>query len=332
MYQSLRVAIVIPAYCEEERIEGVVRGLPLWVDHIVVVDDGSTDRTFERTRGIGDQRLVVLRHEHNQGVGGATLTGFAKAVELGADVLLKMDGDGQMDPAGLPALIEPVRRGEADYVKANRFLHSRELMRMPRIRRLGNIGLSFMAKLASGYWNIFDPNNGYVAIHAAVVPLLDPARLSKRFFFENSLLLELGLHRAVVRDVYLPARYGDNVSHLSEARALIEFPPLLLRGLLQRVILQYFVCDFTAVSLFILVGLVASLCGFGWGVYHWVLSVRTGVPATTGTVMIAVLPLILGIQLLLQALVMDIQNEPRHPIHSTTSPHWAEGAAAQSQA
>ncbi|MGO9244181.1 MAG: glycosyltransferase family 2 protein [Verrucomicrobiia bacterium] len=317
MYQNLRIAIVIPAYREEERIEDVIRGLPSWVDHIVVVDDASPDATLDRARSVGDQRLVVLRHDHNQGVGGAALTGFAKALELGADVLVKMDGDGQMNPAGLPALIEPIRLGEADYVKGNRFLHSRELVRMPWVRRLGNIGLSFMAKMASGYWNLFDPNNGYVAIHAAVLPLLDQNRIHKRFFFENSMLLELGLNRAVVRDVYMPARYNEKVSHLSETRTLLEFPPLLLRGLVGRVVMQYFVRDFNAVSLFIVTGLAATIFGILWGGYYWWWYAHAGLPTPTGTVMIAVLPVILGLQLLLQALVMDVQNVPRESVQST---------------
>ena len=220
----------------------------------------------------------------------------------------------------MPALIEPIRQGDADYVKGNRFLHGHALTQMPWVRRLGNIGLSFMAKMASGYWSIFDPNNGYLAIHAGVVPLLDRERIHPRFFFENSMLLELGLHRAVVRDVYLPARYGDKVSHLSETKALIEFPPQLLRGFLRRVVLQYLVRDFSAVSLFALAGLMFSGFGFGWGAYHWCVSAHTGVPASTGTVMVAVLPLILGIQLLLQALVMDIQNVPRESIHGAQHP------------
>lgn len=330
--QNLRVAVVIPAYKEEQRIEEVVRDVPAWVDHIVVVDDASPDATFQRAKAVNDPRLVVLRHSQNQGVGGATMTGFAKALELGADVFVKMDGDGQMDPAGLPALLEPIKRGQADYVKGNRFLHLRELPRMPLIRRLGNIGLSFLAKLASGYWSVFDPTNGYVAIHAGVVPILDQSRVSKRFFFEHSMLLELGLQRAVVRDVYLPARYGAKVSHLSEFKSLVQFPLQLLRGLMRRVVLLYFVRDFTAVSLFLLSGTAETVFGLLWGLYHWYLSARTGIPATTGTVMIAVLPLLLGIQQLLQALVMDIQNEPRDPIHYATGPKAPRPAPAKAEA
>ena len=320
MYQNRRIAIVIPAYREEERIEDVICGLPSWVDHIVVVDDASPDHTYQRAKSVNDARVIALRQDQNQGVGAATMTGFTKGVELGADVLVKMDGDGQMDPAGLPALLEPILRGEADYVKGNRFLHHGALTQMPWIRRLGNIGLSFLAKLASGYWPIFDPTNGYVAIHASVFRLIDQNRIHKRFFFENSMLLELGLNRAVVRDVYMPARYNDKTSHLSESRTLVEFPPLLLRGLMRRVLLQYFVRDFNAVSLFLIAGIVATCFGGAWGIYHWHVSALAGKATATGTVMIAVLPLILGLQLLLQALVLDVQNVPREPIHLSSAP------------
>jgi glycosyltransferase involved in cell wall biosynthesis len=315
MYHGFKIAVVVPAYCEEAKITGALTSLPELVDHIVAIDDASTDRTYEALKSIQDPRVTVLKLPQNGGVGAATLAGFKQAIELSADILVKMDGDGQMDPARLPALLEPICRGEADYVKGNRFLHTRELVQMPLLRRLGNIGLSFMTKLASGYWAIFDPTNGYVAIHSAVAKLLDPERVHKRFFFESSILLDLGLHRAVVKDVYLPARYRDETSTLSKRRALLEFPPLLLKGFLRRLLIQYFVRDFNAVSLFVIAGVCSTSFGTLWGLYHWMLSAESGIFASTGTVMIAVLPLILGLQLLLQAIVMDVQNAPAEPIH-----------------
>ena len=160
------------------------------------------------------------------------LTGYAEAHRLGAEIVVKMDGDGQMDPAQLPALIAPIVRGEADYAKGNRYLHARQLRSMPLLRRLGNLGLSFLTKLASGYWNIFDPTNGYTAIHAALIPLLNKEDIGRRYFFESSMLLELSLLRAVVRDVYIPARYGDETSHLSILKTLRQFPPALAEGVL----------------------------------------------------------------------------------------------------
>jgi len=240
MYHDLKVAVIIPAFCEEARITETIKTLPSWVDHIVAVDDASTDGTYEALANSQEPRLIVIKLPENGGVGAATLAGFERALQLDADVLVKMDGDGQMDPAQLPGLLEPIRRGEADYVKGNRFLHTRELVKMPLLRRLGNIGLSFMTKLASGYWAVFDPTNGYVAIHSAAVSLFDSTRIHKRFFFESSILCELGLNRAVVLDVYIPARYGDKISTLSERRAFFEFPPLLLSGFLRRMLIQYF--------------------------------------------------------------------------------------------
>jgi len=189
---------------------------------------------------------------------------------------------------------------------------------MPGRRRFGNAGLSFMTKLASGYWDIFDPTNGYTAIHASLIPLLAEAPIGKRYFFESSMLLGLSLLRGVVRDVYIPARYPPGAaSQLSESRAALQFPWRLLRGFVRRIVLQYFVRDFTAVSLYLVFGIFLGLFGTIWGVWHWALAAQAGVAATTGTVMIAVLPIIVGVQLLLQALTLDIANVPSEPVHAS---------------
>ena len=209
---------------------------------------------------------------------------------------------------------EPIIRGGADYAKGNRFVHTRELARMPAPRRVGNTGLSFLVKAASGYWQVFDPTNGFTAIHARALEALDWEGIGERWFFETSMLIELGLVGAVVRDVYMPARYGAEKSSLSIGEALVSFPPRLLARTLRRIWLCHFVQDFTPLALFLLAG--ALMVGFGtmWGIAHWIESAQTGVPASTGTVMIAVLPLILGTQLLLQSLVLDMQNAPKAPL------------------
>lgn len=306
---------MIPAYQAAATIGAVLAGVPSWVRHIVVVDDCSTDGTADAVRAARDPRVRIVSHERNSGVGAAMLTGYAAATERGAEVLVKMDADDQMDPAALPALVLPIVRGEADYAKANRFLHARQLEAMPASRRFGNVMLSFLTKLASGYWPVFDPTNGFTALHVSVFTILDRDAIAKRFFFETSMLLELSRARAVVLDVYVPARYLGATSHLSRRRAAAEFPPRLLRGLFRRIVLQYFVRDFTAVSLYLVAGIALSLFGFVWGAWHWVISIQTGVAATTGTVMLAVLPLILGMQLLLQAIALDIDNVPSRPLH-----------------
>jgi glycosyltransferase involved in cell wall biosynthesis len=167
------IAVVIPAYRAERQILKVLSGIPSFVSFIVVVDDCSPDTTAELVRNHTDPRIHLVSHSANQGVGGAVLTGYNRALELGAEIIAKMDSDDQMDPAYLIPLLAPILTGQADYTKGNRFLHVNELQSMPLIRRIGNAGLSFLTKAASGYWNIFDPTNGYTAIHASIIPLLE---------------------------------------------------------------------------------------------------------------------------------------------------------------
>lgn len=310
------IFVVIPSYNAEAHLEKVVAGIVNFADQIIVVDDRSQDETLRIATDLATKnpKIKIVRHATNQGVGGAVLSGYQMAYQNGADIIVKIDSDDQMDPAYLPSLVKPILNHQADYTKGNRFLHDHELKNMPAIRRFGNMGLSFLTKMASGYWNIFDPTNGYTAISARMVPLLDLQRIDRRFFFETSMLLELGRLRAVVKDVSIPARYQDENSSLSEWKTLIEFPPKLISGFCQRILYQYFLKDFSAVSLFIITGLMGALFGLIWGIIKWVQGSLAGTPATTGTVMIAVLPLILGMQLLLQAAVLDTQNVPKDVI------------------
>lgn len=313
------IAVVIPAYRAEQQILKVLSGIPVYVSFIVVVDDCSPDNTAQVVRDIADQRVHLVSHQSNQGVGGAVLTGYDVACNLGADIIVKMDSDDQMDPAHIIPLIAPILNHRADYVKGNRFLHINELQKMPLKRRVGNGGLSFLTKVASGYWNIFDPSNGYTAIHSSVISLLETKKIHRRYFFETNMLIELGIIRAVIRDVYIPARYQNETSSLSEWKTLREFPPLLLAGFIRRSILQYFIRDFGVVSMLFLIGVLLSLFGSCFGAYQWYLSSQFDSPASTGTVMLAVLPLIIGFQLLTQALIVDIQNIPSEPIHKEIS-------------
>ena len=311
------VAVVIPAFCAERQIAAVLDGIPEFVAWIIVVNDGSPDDTSAVVEAAAgrDPRIRLLRHAVNQGVGGAMLTGYREAHRLGAKIVVKMDGDGQMDPRHLPALIAPILRGQADYTKGNRYLHARQLRSMPLLRRIGNVGLSFLTKLASGYWSLFDPTNGYTAIHASLIPLLDEQGIARRYFFESSMLLELSLLRAVVRDVHIPARYGAETSHLSEIESLCRFPTALLKGFRRRLWTQYFVRDFSIASLYLVAALVLIATGTSFGAVHWYFSLRYGTAATTGTVMLAALPVILGFQFLLQGVGLDIQDQPVQCLH-----------------
>ena len=301
-------------YRVEAYIREVIASIPDWVERIIVVDDASPDRSAEEALAAGDARVVLVRHAVNQGVGGAMLSGYARGVELGATVMVKMDGDGQMSPEFLTELVRPILQGKADYTKGNRFVLYDSLLDMPAIRRFGNLGLSFLTKIASGYWNIFDPTNGFTAIASEVFCRLHAEQIHHRYFFESSMLIELNLQRAVVADVSMPARYMREISSLSVSKTLVEFPPLLIRGLVRRVWLEYFVMDFSLGSLYLILGLLLSAWGVIWGGIKWIDSIQTGIPATTGTVMLAAMPVILGFQLLLSAVTYDMQNMPRLPV------------------
>lgn len=312
--RGARVGVVIPAYRVAGQIERVIRGLPDWIASIVVVEDESPDDTAERVTRLGDPRVTLVRHAENRGVGGAMKTGFLEALRQGLDVVVKMDGDDQMDPEALPDLVQPLLDGKADVAKANRYTSLGSLRGMPLVRVVGNGGLAFLVKMASGYWNVFDPANGYVALRGDVLARIDVPSLPDRYFFESGLLIELGIQRAVVQDVAVQARYGDEHSSLSPLRALLEFPPRLLVGLLRRVFWRYFVHDFTALSVYLLLGIPLLAGGIVFGSVEWYQLHRINTFASAGVVMMAAMPIILGAQLLLQAITLDVQNVPRNPI------------------
>lgn len=312
-----RIAVVIPAYRVANQIEKVLSGIPDFVERIIVVEDAGPDDTAARVKRVTDPRVHLIRHDHNRGVGGAMKTGFADAIDSGMDIVVKMDGDDQMDPAAMGRLLVPIVSGRADMAKGNRYHDFKSLKRMPIERIIGNAGLTFLIKMASGYWNMFDPTNGYFAIRTDVLRRINLDRLPERYFFESGFLIQLGIVGAVVADVPIPARYGQELSSLSVTRTLCEFPPRLLWGMVRRIFWRYFVYDFSAVSVFLLTGLPLLVWGVRFGIKAWIQSARSGgAPATAGTVMLAAMPVIIGFQLLLQALVVDIQNVPRVPLSS----------------
>ncbi|MFY9557487.1 MAG: glycosyltransferase family 2 protein [Blastocatellia bacterium] len=311
MYNGHRITTVIPAHDEVSHIRKVIETMPEPVDHMIVVDDCSDDNTSEVARACGDPRLIVLQTPKNLGVGGATVLGYRKAIELKSDIVVKMDGDGQMSPEYLLPLLEALIEQDYDYAKGNRFLTSESLAFMPRHRLFGNIVLTFMTKLASGYWNIFDPQNGYTAIKTEALRLLDLDSIHERFFFENDMLIHLNFFGCRVKDVSIPARYGQEKSDISLFEVGATFPLLLLRRFFYRVYQKYVLRDFSPIALFLFLGLLLFGWGVLFGVYLWFESQITGRLTPTGTIMLSLLPLILGFQLLLQAIVLDIQETPK---------------------
>jgi dolichol-phosphate mannosyltransferase len=313
---EIQNAVVIPAYRVERDIQAVLHGIPRYIKHIIVVDDASPDSTADLVAAAAkkDRRITLIRHEKNQGVGGAMVSGFRKALEVGAQVVVKLDGDGQMDPAYIPELITPLIEGKADYTKGNRFRDFPSLQQMPYIRRIGNLGLSFLTKAATGYWNIFDPTNGYFAIRAEVLAQLPLEKIDKGYFFETSMLSHLYLLDAFVMDVTIPARYRNETSNLNIHRVLIEFPIKLIRTVFRRLVLKYFIFDFSMISIYLLTGIPLLLFGLIFGITKWIQYAKLGIAAPTGTVILPTLSVILAIQILLSAIEIDLNAAPKFPM------------------
>ncbi len=281
------------------------------VQRIYIVDDKCPEESGKFVEAnCKDPRVMVLYNEINKGVGGAVKTGYLKALEEGIDIVIKMDGDGQMDPGCLPKLIKPILNGEADYTKGNRFSDLRSLKKMPKVRILGNSILSVVNKFVNGYWNIMDPTNGYTAIHRTALSMLDLERVSDRYFFESDMLFRLGIIRAVLCDIPMPAIYGTEKSGLKISKVLFSFPPKYINRFFKRIFYNYFLRDFNVGTIQFIFGILLFFGGLGFGLYHWIRSVDVQVPATPGTVMLAAFPAILGFQLLLSALQYDIRNIP----------------------
>ncbi len=310
MYRDLRVAVVVPAHNEERLIGTVIRTMPELVDQIVIVDDASPDGTSDAVRAVPDPRVELITLKENQGVGGAILTGHARALDLGADVVAIMAGDAQMDPDFLPALLDPIADGEAQFTKANRFYGPGSFKGMPRHRIFGNVVLSFLTKAASGYWNLFDPQNGYTAIHRRALERLPLDRIARRYEFENDILIQLNILRVPARDVPIPAVYGEEVSGMKLSKVAPRILRQLWRGFWHRMWWKYVLQSFSPVALMFFSGLAAIFLGLAVGVFVVVNTLGPPV-ASPGTVVLSVIPFFTGVHLLIMALFLDIQEGSR---------------------
>lgn len=313
---AARIAVVIPSYRVTRQVLPLLERIGPEVEAIYCIDDACPDGSGALIEGQSvDPRVRVLHHAVNQGVGGAVMTGYRQAAADGAEIIIKLDGDGQMDPALIPRFAAPIARGEADYTKGNRFYDLEGVQQMPKLRLVGNAALSFMAKFSTGYWDIFDPTNGYTAIAAPVVRALPLEKISKRYFFETDMLFRLNALRAVTLDIPMRAVYGDETSGLKVSRILGEFAWKHGRNVFKRVFYNYLLRDMPAATLQLIVGMGLLAFGGSFGAAHWVRSLSTGIAATTGTVMVATLCVLVGLQLVLAFLAFDIGNVPRRPIH-----------------
>lgn len=308
------IAVVIPCYQVRKHILKVLKGIDSSIDRIYVIDDACPQQTGKLvSEQCTDSRVTVVFSNKNEGVGGATIKGICAALVDSADIIVKIDGDGQMNPKMIKELIKPLINAEADYVKGNRFYYPEMLKQMPKIRLLGNSALSFISKLSTGYWSSMDPTNGFFAIHACIAREIDWNKVSKRFFFESDILYHLSLSKAVVNNFPMLAQYGDETSNLSVIKAAITFPFLHIKHFIKRTYYNYFLRDFNACSLMLVIATIFLPFGVLFGSFKWYQSIATGTLTSTGTVMIAVLPIVLGFQALISFLQLDIANEPSIP-------------------
>ncbi|MBL8522235.1 MAG: glycosyltransferase family 2 protein [Betaproteobacteria bacterium] len=311
-----KIGVVVPCYNVREKILDVLRGIPDVVQRIYVVDDACPQQSGQHVvESTMDARIVVITHASNQGVGGAMVSGYRAALSDGMDIVVKIDGDGQMDPGLLSKFIQPIIEQRADYAKGNRFFELESLRSMPTVRLIGNAVLSFVNKLSCGYWDVMDPTNGYIAIHAKVLKRIPLEKVSKRYFFESDMLFRLATLRAVVLDIPMDAVYGNEKSGLKITPVAFGFPPKYLKRMIKRLFYNYFLRDFNAGSIQFLLGFLLVLFGSYWGISHWLESAASGVAATSGTVMLAALPSLIGAHLLIAAVNFDIANVPRRCLH-----------------
>lgn len=316
-----RVAVVIPCFRVSRQVVDVIARVGPECSVIYAVDDGCPEHSGDiiKERCL-DQRVRVLWHDVNQGVGGAMITGFRAALADGNDIVVKVDGDGQIDPALIPNLVAPIANGFSDYVKGNRFFNIGDVQMMPKMRVLGNLALSFLTKLSSGYWSLFDPNNGFVAIDARVLEHIPLEKISKRYFFESDMLFRLNTLRARVIDMPMKAVYGDEVSGLAPARIIPYFFKRHIVNLMKRLFYSYYLRDFSLASIELPLGMILLNFGLIFGGITWMENGLAGIPTPTGTIMLAVLPILVGLQFLLAFFGYDTTNIPSEPIGQMLNP------------
>ncbi len=310
------LAVVIPCYKVTRHIMSVINSIPKIVECIYAIDDCCPDKSGELILANNkDPRVKVLFNEKNRGVGGAVMSGYKAAIADNMQIAVKVDGDGQMDPALIPEFIEPILSGDADYTKGNRFYNLEQIHQMPKVRLFGNAALSLLNKLSSGYWDVFDPTNGYTAIHVDVLKKIPFLKINERYFFESDMLFRLNTLRAKVVDIPMDAHYGDEESQLKIGKIIGDFTKKNIKNTFKRIFYNYFLRDMSVASIELVLGFFLLVFGFFYGVFHWVDSAQDGVVTPAGTVMVAVLPIVIGVQLLLSFLSYDIENVPRRKIH-----------------
>jgi glycosyltransferase involved in cell wall biosynthesis len=315
MYRNLKVAAILPCYNEEKLIGITIETMPDFVDEIIVVDDKSKDKTWDVIKKIAktNKRVRPIHLEQNVGIGGAYVNGFEYALEHDADLIFTMAGDAQCNQDYMSTMIDTLIDTDADYVKANRFVHLEELKQMPRFRRIGNTFITILTKFSTGYYSIFDSQNGYGVFTRKTLQNLPFEHIGRRYDYENTLLIALAIMDAKVTDEAVPAIYGDEQSTIPVFRTSMRALRVVWRGFWKRIYYKYILVNFHPIALFLLLSLLLGLIGLGFGIYIIIDKIANGMSPSTGTVMLSVLPIILGFQLFLTAITMDMNKKVSSP-------------------
>ena len=310
MYREHRIAVVVPAYNEELLIGPTLDTMPGCVDRIYAVDDCSTDRTSECVAGrvTGNPRIVLLRHEANSGVGAAIVTGYTTALADEMDIVAVMAGDNQMEPTFLPKLLDPIIDGKADYTVGNRLINPEFRKGMSTWRFVGNAALTLLTKIASGYWQLVDPQNGYTAISARALETIPLDAVYPRYGYCNDILVRLNVYGFRVKNVPHPARYGLERSKIKYSSYIVRLSRLLLKDFLWRLKTKYVIMGFHPLVFYYFFGIAFSVLSVIMGIYSLYFKFVQDYPIFVPAV-ITLLVFGLGAQFLLFAMLFDMQAE-----------------------
>lgn len=314
MYRSLKVAVVIPCYNEEKLIKKTIDRLPSFIDNIITVNDASTDNTMSVLNNIKktNKKISVVDLEKNQGVGGALIAGYEYAlINTDATAIGIVAGDAQFDTDYLQPMLDDFIDMSADYVKASRFFHREAFKTMPRYRQFGNIFISLLTKFSTGYYSITDITNGCGFLRRSVLEKINFSIVQRRYDYETSMLTALSIANARVIDHAVPAHYGDETSTIKLLPTALRNLRAVWVGFWRRIYYKYVLFGFHPIALFLFNGVILFMFGILFGVYILTEKLITDSSPTTASVMISVLPIILGFQLILTALSMDVANEQK---------------------
>ena len=304
MYNK-KIIIVIPCFKVKNKILNVISNIPQWVYKVICVDDACPEGTGKYiNEKIDDKKVLTIFNDKNLGVGGASLKGFKQAKELGAEVIVKVDGDDQMDLTLLQKFIDPIISNQADFTKGNRFTKFADYLEMPVLRKIGNISLSFFNRFSSGYWNLFDTTNGYLCFNSKIIELIPLEKVSKDYFFESDLLNWLYIIRAKVKDIPIRSIYNNEKSNINFFSVLVKFPPLYFRNFIRRFFYEYCLRNPDMKFISFIIGIIYSLLVWKTGM--------SDDPSSSGTVAISLISLLLGTNFVSYFFVSDMNNYPKN--------------------